>query len=270
VTAIAQKKLRTLDLSEYGGVLVVTLNRPPANAMNRELIGDLATLFGEIAEKPDAPAVVLTGNGDRFFSAGGDIKELDGVRADEIGARMRAFHALLVAMDRYPRPIVTAVNGHCIGGGVEVALFSDIVLSVCTARFGFPEINHGLLPADKGLQRANRILGVRATRRIVLSGELFDAQHALEMGLVDEVVTDQEALARAALAAAGAAGSKVGVLYAALKRSVNANDEAEDEVSLRRTLSAAESYFDDPAARALRLRWSDRKKPSAQEKPCLT
>lgn len=269
MTTFAQMKLRTLDLSDHGSVLVVTLNRPPANAMNRELIGELATLFGDIAERPDAPAVVLTGNGDRFFSAGGDIKELDGVQADEIGARMRAFHALLVAMDRYPRPIVSAVNGHCIGGGMEVALFSDTVLAVGTARFGFPEIDHGLLPADKGLQRANRILGVPVTRRIVLSGKLFDAQHALQIGLVDEVVTDQEALARAALAAADQAGSKAGVLYAALKRSVNPIDEAGDVASLQRTLTAAEAYFDDPTARALRMRWSDRKKTPAQEKSCL-
>nr|MDT0524889.1 enoyl-CoA hydratase/isomerase family protein [Streptomyces sp. DSM 41633] len=159
---------------------------------------------------------------ERVFSGGGDIKELEGALAGEIEIRMREFHALLVAMDRYPRPVVSAINGHCVGGGMEVALFSDSVLAVNSARFGFPEINHGLLPADKGIQRANRVIGVRVTLRIILSGQLFDAQHALDIGLIDELVSGPKELIPAAFATARASGSKAPVLYGALKGSVNA------------------------------------------------
>jgi enoyl-CoA hydratase/carnithine racemase len=268
MTELQPGQSATLSAADRGGVLVVTLDRPPANALNRQLIHDLAALFAELTERRDAPPIVLTGRGERFFSAGGDIKELEGVPADAIDARMREFHALLVAMDGYPRPVVSAINGHCVGGGMEIALFSDAVLAVGSARFGFPEINHGLLPADKGLQRASRMLGIRATRRIVLSGELFDAQHALDIGLVDELATDHEALIDSAIATARSAGAKAPVLYGALKRSINDQDDARDDISLQRTLMAAAEYFDDPTARELRERWSGRRASATKENSC--
>jgi enoyl-CoA hydratase/carnithine racemase len=262
MSAPAPGQAATLDTADHDGVLVVALDRPPANAMNRQLIHDLARLFEQLRARPDAPPIVLTGKGERFFSAGGDIKELEGALVGEIETRMREFHALLVAMDRYRRPVVSAINGHCVGGGMEVALFSDSVLALNSARFGFPEINHGLLPADKGIQRANRVLGVRVARRIILSGELFDAQHALDIGLVDELVTDSKELIPAAIAMARAAGSKAPVLYGALKSSVNDPGDMRDEASLQRTLKAAADYFDDPVARELRQRWSGRRAPA--------
>lgn len=264
MTAIGSAQPAALGVADYDGVLVVTLDRPPANALNRRLIEDLATLLADLAARQEPPPVVLTGQGERFFTAGGDIKELEGTRADEIESRMRKFHALLVALDRYPGPVVSAINGHCVGGGVEIALFSDTVLAVSTARFGFPEINHGLLPADKGLQRASAILGLRTTRRIVLSGDLFDARQAFDIGLVDELIDDPNALLAAAVATAQSAGAKAPVLYRSLRCSVNDWSDARDEESLQRTLGSAAAYFDDPAARRLRERWgSNRKSPPA-------
>ncbi|KWX19473.1 enoyl-CoA hydratase [Mycolicibacterium wolinskyi] len=268
MSALATGQSATLRTTDHDGVLVVTLDRPPANAMNRELIHDLAGLFAELGAGPDAPPIVLTGQGERFFSGGGDIKELEDAHAGEIAFRMREFHALLVAMDRYPRPMVSAINGHCVGGGMEVALFSDSVLAVDSARFGFPEINHGLLPADKGIQRANKVLGVRVTRRIILSGDLFDAHHAQDIGLVDELVADHKALITRAVSTARAAGSKAPVLYGALKSSVNDPDDVTDDASLQRTLKAAADYFDDPLARELRQRWSGRRASADKAQSC--
>ncbi|MEV0366458.1 enoyl-CoA hydratase/isomerase family protein [Nocardia fusca] len=245
----------TFTAEERSGVLVVTLNRPPANALNRTLINQLSRLFAELAESSDAPAVVLTGHGGRFFTAGGDIKELEGTASHEIDGRMRDFHALLVGMDRYPRPVVAAVNGHCVGGGMEIALFADQVLAVDHARFGFPEINHGLLPADKGIRRAVGVLGTRATRTMLLTGDLFDVRRAEEIGLVDTVV-DPARLVETAVAAAYEASTKAPVLYGALKSSVNSPNDDQDEISLRRTLAAAAAYFGDPHSRALREGWN--------------
>ena len=244
-----------LSLADHGRVLVVTLNRPPANALNRAVIGELTDLFAGLSASADAPAVVLTGHGDRFFSAGGDIKELDGVAADQIDGRMRAFHSLLMVLDRYPRPVIGAINGYCVGGGMEIALFTDTVLAVERAQFGFPEIKHGLLPADKGIQRAIRILGARATRTMLLSGELFGVQRAAALGLVDRIVEPAQLLA-SAIAVAEQASAEAPVLYRALKRSVNGPDDAADENSLRNTLADAAAYFDDPVASALRGGWS--------------
>ncbi|WP_063814760.1 enoyl-CoA hydratase/isomerase family protein [Nocardia fusca] len=243
-----------MTVADRTGVLVVTLDRPPANALNRALIRSLTGLFAGFAAEPDAPPVMLTGHGDRFFTAGGDIKELEGAAHTEIGARMRDFHALLVAMDRFPRPVVCAVNGHCVGGGMEIALFADRVLAVEHAQFGFPEINHGLLPADKGIQRAGQVLGTRRAGKMLLSGELFDAHRAREIGLVDTITGPGELLDQA-VACALAAGSKAPVLYGALKQSLNAPDDTRDEAYLHRTIASAAAYFDDPAARERRENW---------------
>src|SRR5437773_234062 len=157
--------LRTAD---HDGVVVATLDRPPANALNRPLLLAITALFRDRCDsKP--PPVVITGAGERFFCVGGDIKEVDGTVAGQVKARMQGFHNLLVAMERYPAPVIAAVNGDCVGGGLEYALFADAVLAAPHARFGFPEIRHGLLPADKGIQRLVQLIGTRAARDLLLS-----------------------------------------------------------------------------------------------------
>lgn len=253
-----------LILDDREAVLVVTLNRPPANALNRNVIRELTRLITELSESPQPPAIVLTGQGDRFFTAGGDIKELNGAAVDQIDGRMCDFHSLLVALDRYPRPVIGAINGYCVGGGMEIALFADTVVAVEHAQFGFPEINHGLLPADKGIQRAIRLLGARATRTMLLSGKLFDVHQAAAIGLVDMIVKTAE-LMPVAIATAEEAAAKAPVLYGALKNSVNGPDDAQDDVSLRRTLDAAAAYFDDPVARSLREEWNGKRNRADSE-----
>lgn len=248
-------QLPGLTWTDHSGVLVVTMDRPPANALNGSLVAGLCTFFTEIAPQAAPAPVVLTGAGTRFFTAGGDIKELEGTGPAEIEGRMRNFHALLVALDRFPRPLIAAVNGHCVGGGMELALFADTVLATPHAKFGFPEINHGLLPADKGLQRAERILGARAVRSMVLSGSLFPAEEAVRIGLVERL-EEPATLLGSAIAAARSASAKPPVLYRALKHSVNDPDDTRDERSLANTISAAKEYFEDPVAAGRRAGWN--------------
>lgn len=254
MTEVSLSEVPGANWVDRDGVLVLTMDRPPANALNRGLIVGLCRFFTELAAH-DAPApVVLTGAGTRFFTAGGDIKELEGTGTAEIEGRMRDFHALLVALDRFPRPLIAAVNGHCVGGGLELALFADTVLATPHATFGFPEINHGLLPADKGLQRAVRLLGAPAVRSMVSSGDLFSAEKAVGIGLVERL-EDPTSLLESAIETARFAGAKAPVLYRALKRSVNDSDSGRDERSLATTISAAQDYFEDPVAAALRAGW---------------
>jgi enoyl-CoA hydratase len=259
--------LRTAD---HDGVVVATLNRPPANALNRPLLLAMTALFRDRGESDPRP-VVITGAGERFFCAGGDIKEVDGAAADPIEDRMRGFHNLLVAMDRYPAPVIAAVNGDCVGGGVEYALFADAVLAAPHARFGFPEIRHGLLPADKGIQRLIRLIGARPARDLLLSGELIGADQAARMGLVDAIV-EPDRLVAEALDRAREAGRRAPVLYAALKHAVNDYDDIEDQQRAEMTLAKAVSFFNDPVARSLREGWrQDRatSRPADKRPPAL-
>jgi len=242
--------LRTAD---HDGVMVATLDRPPANALNRALLLAMTDLFRDRGER-HPPPVVITGAGERFFCVGGDIKEADGPAGDPIADRMRGFHNLLVAMERYPAPVIAAVNGDCVGGGVEYALFADAVLAVPHARFGFPEIRHGLLPADKGIQRLVRLIGTRAARDLLLSGELIGADQAARLGLVDAIV-EPDRLVAEALDRAREAGRRAPVLYAAVKHAVNDYDDIEDQQRVEMTLAKAASWFNDPVARSLREGW---------------
>ncbi|MBW7970174.1 enoyl-CoA hydratase/isomerase family protein [Bradyrhizobium sp. BR 10289] len=246
----AASGLRTVD---HDGVMVATLDRPPANALNRPLLLAMTALFRDRGES-EPPPVVITGAGERFFCVGGDIKEADGPAADPIADRMRGFHNLLVAMERYPAPVIAAVNGDCVGGGVEYALFADAVLAAPHARFGFPEIRHGLLPADKGIQRLVRLIGTRAARDLLLSGELIGADQAARLGLVDAIV-QPDRLEAEALDRAREAGRRPPVLYAALKHAVNDYDDIEDQQRAEMTLAKAASWFTDPVARSLREGW---------------
>ncbi|AUC94719.1 enoyl-CoA hydratase/isomerase family protein [Bradyrhizobium sp. SK17] len=249
-----------LRTAGHDGVLVATLDRPPANALNRPLLLAMIALFRDRGEG-DPPPVVITGAGDRFFCAGGDIKEVDGAAAGPIQQRMRGFHNLLVAMERYRAPVIAAVNGDCVGGGVEYALFADAVLAAPHARFGFPEIRHGLLPADKGIQRLIRLIGMRRARDLLLSGELIGAEEAARWGLVDAIIEPGRLMIEA-LDRAREAGRRAPVLYAALKHAVNDYDDIEDQQRADVTLAKAASWIDDPVARSLREGWRKQRAPS--------
>jgi enoyl-CoA hydratase len=242
--------------SEVGGVVVLTLNRPPANALSNALVSELTTTLEGLATGPDAPAVVLTGAGGRFFCAGGDLKEAVGYNAESMVERMTLFHALLCALESFPRPLVCAVNGWCVGGGIEMALFADVVYASARARFVFPEINHGVLPAVKGIGRVREVVGDRTARRLLLAGEPVDAFGAKTLGIVEQVVEPDDLVATAS-AHARAAAAKPPAVFAALKRALlqeAAGWPAEEQLSA--TAADAREIFDDPAARAAREAWN--------------
>ena len=218
---------------EADRVVVITLDHPPANALSDSLVSDLTAKLETFAKGPDAPALVLTGAGERFFCAGGDMKEAIDFNADAMAGRMKSFHALLCALENYPRPLVCAVNGWCVGGGIERQISLDVVYSSATARFVFPEIEHGMLPAVKGIAQVHKILGDRATRRLLLGGEPIDAFDAKAIGIVDQVVT-RDNLLSTALADAHKAAAKPPAVFAALKRALRSGTAGwSDEEQLR-------------------------------------
>ena len=185
--------MATVEIEQHGDCTVLRLNRPEAlNSISNAM---LAELEAQIAALESAPcrAVVLTGTG-RAFCAGTDLKESHGLPED----RMRRVHALVLRMRRYPKPIIAALNGLALGGGLELALACTFRVARADARLGLPEVKLALLPAYAGTQLLPRLIGESAALEFMLSGEPVDGTRAERIGLVNRVVpADADVLAAA-------------------------------------------------------------------------
>ncbi|MDI4238174.1 enoyl-CoA hydratase/isomerase family protein [Bradyrhizobium sp. Arg237L] len=233
-------------------IVTMTMNRPPANALNNGLINRLLATFRALSTQSSPPGVVLTGQGDRFFSAGGDIKEVAGIEISR--PRMRVFHALLCEIERYPGPVVCAVRGYAVGGALEFLLHADYVVANRECKIGFPEINHGLLPAAKGIRQAVRKLGLREAQALLYWGELVDAQKALEIGAVNEITTTAQVTIRSVEVCKHLRG-KEQKLFAAIKRSLNLTGQMDDSSLEAMTIEDLSAYLTDNSSADARARF---------------
>ena len=176
-------------------VVLLRINRPEArNALNLEVRKLLARHLGEFGEDTTTRAIVLTGN-DKSFAAGADIKEM--AELGTIEALQRGVHKLWRTIAACPKPVIAAVSGYALGGGCELAMTCDIIIAGESAKFGQPEVKLGIIPGGGGTQRLTRAVGKFKAMKYVLTGELFGAREAFEMGLVSEVVADAEVEKRA-------------------------------------------------------------------------
>jgi enoyl-CoA hydratase/carnithine racemase len=166
----------------------VWLNNPPVNAVNRDIIDTLWTAFEILGD--DVSAVVLRGRGDRAFSAGADITGFVGGAAD--GERPAGIQPVADLIEAAPVPVIAAIHGYCLGGGLEIALACDFRIATRDAQLGFPEVNLGLLPGGGGTQRAPRLISPGRAAWLIMSGERIDAETAADWGLVEFVVDDLE------------------------------------------------------------------------------
>ena len=177
------------------GVAVIELHRPNArNALNLELRQALAQAFIDLDQNPAVRAIVLTG-GPQVFAAGADIKDF--TTAGTTDMYLRHTEQYWQAISSCSKPIIAAVNGFALGGGCELAMHADIIIAGESAQFGQPEIKLGLMPGAGGTQRLLRAIGKFKTMLFVLSGKLMTAKEAEQMGLVSEVVADDQTLSHA-------------------------------------------------------------------------
>ena len=190
-----------IELSLDGSVATLTLNRPPANAFSREGLLQLRDTVRQLEANPAVRALVITGTGPKFFSAGADLNTFaSGDKAaalDMISAFGQAFETLA----NTPLVTVAALNGYAMGGGLECALACDIRIAEGHAQMALPEASVGLLPGGTGSQTLAWLVGEGWAKRMILTGERVDAQTALRIGLVEEVV--ETGAARDAAIAAG-------------------------------------------------------------------
>jgi enoyl-CoA hydratase/carnithine racemase len=168
-------------------IKTIWLDNPPVNAISQAVTEQL---WAELEDLGDARVVVLRGKGDRAFSAGADISGFGGL---EEGDRPAGITPLAEFMERLPVPVVAAIHGYCLGGGLEVALGADIRIATADAQFGFPEVKLGLLPGGGGTQRAPRLVGAGRAAWLIMSGERIPAERALQWGLIEALVEDLDA-----------------------------------------------------------------------------
>jgi enoyl-CoA hydratase/carnithine racemase len=179
--------LRVNRKSEEEGVEILVLNNPPVNALSTALIADLDRRVGELAADPKVRAVVVTGEG-QYFSAGADVKEmatLDLSAAPEVARKGLAVYGRLEALRA---PVIAAINGLALGGGLELALSCDLRLAGESAKLGAPEVTLGLIPAYGGTQRLPRLVGVAKAKELIFTGAMISAAEALKIGLVNKTV----------------------------------------------------------------------------------
>ena len=193
-----------------GHVATLTINRPDKlNALNIETRGRMVRELDELAKNDDVRVLVITGAGDKAFIAGADISEFEG-RSPVEQFRVMTDSSVFLAVDRFPKPTIAAINGFCLGGGCELAMACDIRIASEKAKLGQPEINLGLLPGGGGTQRLPRLVGMGAALKLLYTGDFIRADEALRIGLVDEVIPAGDVAARAKeLAEAIAAKSPV-------------------------------------------------------------
>lgn len=184
---------------------------------------DLARVFFEIARNDTTVnAVVITGTGDRAFCAGADIKERaqEEVTAGEFLFAQRATHDLLRDIEEFEKPVIAALNGVTLGGGLEIALCCDIRIAADHARLGLPEVKLGVIPAAGGTQRLPRLIGESRAKQLIFMAELISARAALEMGLVN-LLTDAASLMPTAIGMAQRIAEMPPMAVRLAKRTVN-------------------------------------------------
>jgi enoyl-CoA hydratase len=199
------------------GVATLRLNRPPMNALSEALLGEIAAAARDLAGDDGVKAVVVSG-GEKAFAAGADITEFgDQAAAKRVG---RAFRVAFDGVASIERPVIAAVNGFALGGGLELAMSCDLRIAGDKARVGQPEILLGIIPGAGGTQRLTRLVGPARAKELIWSGRQVRADEALAIGLVDRVVPAAE-LEDAALAWAGELASGAVLAMGLAKRAID-------------------------------------------------
>jgi enoyl-CoA hydratase/carnithine racemase len=192
---------------EGNGVALIHLNRPPANSYDRGLIDDLNAAIDEVRFDESIGAVVLMSDLPKFFSAGADINMFRTVSSKARAMTILHMHEVLLKMEHTPKVFIAAIGGHCLGGGLEIALATDFRFAAeGEFRLGVPEVTLGLLPGNGGTQRLPRLIGRQKAMELLVTGKPLDPKTAAALGVVDRLVAPDRLLPEAIAFAATLAG----------------------------------------------------------------
>jgi len=218
---------KTLIYEKKDDIGILTVNRPDKmNAISNELTSELSSLLDELEKDDKLRVLVITGAGDKAFVAGADIQELVD-RDARMGRRVsRERQEIFSRIENLPVPVIAAVNGYALGGGLELALACNIRICSEKAQFGAPEVKLGIIPGDGGTQRLPRLVGLGRAMEMILSGDFIDAQEAYRIGLVNRVVPPEE-LMKAAMELAQKIASRPPLAVRYAKEAVNRSQEGD-------------------------------------------
>lgn len=198
-----QFEFLTVEISE--GIALVMITRPKQlNALNKKTLSELNEAFVALKEEEDVKVVILTGSGEKAFVAGADIKEFSSFSGEQ-GAELAKEGQMSVfnVIEEFPKPVIAAVNGFALGGGLELAMSAHVRIASDNARMGLPETSLGLIPGYGGTQRLPQLIGKGRALEMIFSAKMIDAQTALSYGLVNDVVPQAELMDAAQNMAAG-------------------------------------------------------------------
>jgi enoyl-CoA hydratase/carnithine racemase len=214
-----------------GAIGTIRLDRPKMNAINSQLQAELREAAVEARERTEIRAVVLYG-GERVFAAGADIKEMEALSYPDMLAWGTGLQEALKVVARLPKPVVAAVNGYALGGGLEIALTADFRVLGESAQVGVPEILLGVIPGAGGTQRLTRLVGPAKAKGMVYTGRFVKADEALALGIADRVVPDADVYAAAVEMASQWANGPAVALRAA-KQAIDDGLELDMDAALR-------------------------------------
>ena len=175
--------------SKSDGICTVKINRPDKlNAMNMDVAKELVNIFENLGKDDTVKVIILTGEGDKAFSAGADIEYMSKISPDESEEYAKLGQLVTATVENVKQPTIAAVNGFALGGGCELAMSCDIRIAANTAKMGQPEVTIGIPPGWGGTQRLMRIVGIAKAKEMVYTGKMIKAEEAREIGLVNQVV----------------------------------------------------------------------------------
>ncbi len=253
--------IKTTRPQEHPHVLLITIDRPPLNAMTLEAHRELLAALRSVDDDPDIRCVVLTGAGDRAFVAGGDVGELGAMDAASALDRTRVIRQVFDAIRRNRVPVIAAVNGYALGGGLVMVCQCDIIVAADTATFGLPEINVGVMGGTKPL---SRVVPEKLMRWMALTGGRVDAAYLERLGVVRQVVP-REQVVEAALRMADEICAKSPASVRLMKEVINLTEEMnrDDGYHVETYATAIISTHPDSKEAALAFR---EKRPAAFQK----
>ncbi|MEG0187651.1 enoyl-CoA hydratase/isomerase family protein [Algoriella sp.] len=241
-------------------IALVTLNRPQAlNALNKNLLDDISNFLTDANADSEIRVIILTGSGDKSFVAGADIKEFsdfNGAQGQELAANGQ--ENVFDKIENFPKPIIAAVNGFALGGGLELAMAAHFRIASTNAKLGLPEVTLGLIPGYGGTQRLPKLIGKGRAMQAIMTADMFSAERAYEIGLVNEVVEQSELINRAKeIASKILKNSSIAIKHAI--KAINASDKAN---GFETEIESFGSLFDESDFKEGTVAFVEKRKPN--------